>query len=356
MAALPNKRITGYALILALAFATAAIRPVSAAALDAGMQHAVPTVYQDDFITVRAGITEAGSRPIHIGDELSLVIDIAFDPSEVQIEDLSEDVFQRAFAGTPSVRLYSPVQIETRTDARDLIRVSGHWPLQVLDCADTTASCPGSKTYELPIMTVSYQLTGTEGTALDSRSARFRPWPGSIALASAIAVVPEPGARITDILPGGAYAQPVPVGEITSASSLLLVAGILLLAGGYLATLQEHHPGEVTARPHAASTRWEYALVGLRDESLSDPEWSDMLRRCLTWYCLDELDYNPHAWLGAAASDSATKDESKSEWREFFIDVLQQHGIESARRGTYVDRFMTLTGQAGIIDQPGQPA
>lgn len=356
MAKLLKSQATGYALILAALFSTAGIAANAAASGDAGLRHAVPTVYQDEYVTIRAGISETGTQPVHLGDALTLIIDIAFDARQVQVENLSEDVFQRAFAGIPSVRLYRPVQIETQSEAAGRVRVTGRWLMQILDCPDTTASCPGNKAYELPVMTVSYQLTGSEGTAGDSRSARFRPWPGSINVAASIAGEPGPGTQITDVLPGGAYAQPLSIPNVTSASSLLLVAGALLLATGYLASLQKHHPAHVTARPHAASTRWEHALVGLRDESLRDDEWSDRLRRCLTWYCVDELGYNPYAWLGAAASDSAAGDQSQAQWREFFIDVLQQHGIEPARRDEYLDKLMQLTGQVRIIDQPGQPA
>jgi hypothetical protein len=356
MAKLLKSRSTGSALILAALFSTAGIAANAAASGDAGLRHAVPTVYQDEYVTIRAGISETGTQPIHLGDALTLIIDIAFDARQVQVENLSEDVFQRAFAGIPSVRLYRPAQIETQSEAADRVRVTGRWLMQILDCPDTTASCPGNKAYELPVMTLSYQLTGSEGTAGDSRSARFRPWPGSINLAASIAAELSPGTQIADVLPGGAYAQPLSIPNVTSASSLLLVAGALLLATGYLASLQKHHPAHVTARPHAASTRWEHALVGLRDESLRDDEWSDRLRRCLTWYCVDELGYNPYAWLGAAASDSAAGDQSQAQWREFFIDVLQQHGIEPARRDEYLDRLMQLTGQVRIIDQPGQPA
>ena len=140
MAKLLKSQATGYALILAALFSTAGIAANAAPSRDAGLHHAVPTVYQDEYVTIRAGISETGTQPVHLGDALTLIIDIAFDARQVQVENLSEDVFQRAFAGIPSVRLYRPVQIETQSEAAGRVRVTGRWLMQILDCPDTTAS------------------------------------------------------------------------------------------------------------------------------------------------------------------------------------------------------------------------
>lgn len=304
-----------------------------------------PTVYQDNYISVRAKIAEAGIQPVHIGDALSLYIEVVFDARQVQIENLDDDVFQRAFAGTPNIRLYEAGVIDTQTDSADQVRVMGHWRLQILDCPADMGNCPGNKSYELPTMTISYQLTDTAGSSADVRSARFRPWPGTIAVAAAIAVMPQAGTEISDILPGGAFAEPEPAGNAASITALLLTAGTLLFALGFIATMRPQHSERVGIRPHRIDTRWENALVRLRDDSLVDAEWSDLLRRCLTWYCVDELGRNPYTWLGAAASDAA--DQETSAARDFFLDVLHEESTERDKRGEYLNKLLELTGQNG---------
>jgi hypothetical protein len=88
--------------------------------------------------------------------------------------------------------------------------------------------------------------------------------------------------------------------------------------------------------------RWEKVLVYVEDkgESLSDEEWSDLLRRCLTWYCRDEMGINPYTWLteGAGFGESARV----SGFREYFMEVLNQEGVGRESRSGYVARFREL--------------
>ena len=78
---------------------------------------------------------------------------------------------------------------------------------------------------------------------------------------------------------------------------------------------------------------------------MADDEWSDLLRRCVTWYCMDELGRNPYAWLGATASDAASGTDSPSGLREFFLDVLHQESIDPSRRADFLDRLLGVTGR-----------
>lgn len=320
------------------------------AASGVSSKESVPIVYQDNNVTVHAGLPEAGTRAVHLGDPLSLVIDVVFDARQIQIESLDDDVFRRAFSGMPSIRLYEPGIVTTRKESGDRVRVTSHWRLQVLGCPDELTSCPGSRSYELPVMTVAYQLIDDAGSTADGRAARFRPWPGKIDVAQAIAVVPESGTTLSDILPGGAYDSPQPVAELAPARSMLIAAGALLLLTGFLASVRERRSQPMTARSHDSNSRWEQTLARLRDDTMPDDEWSDLLRRCVTWYCMDELGRNPYAWLGAAVGGADTP----SGAREFFLDVLQQESIDPTRRADYLDRLLGVTGRvphAATVEQ-----
>ena len=316
----------------------------------------VPIVYEDNYVTVHAGLPEAGTRAIHLGDPLSLLIEVVFDARQVQIENLDDDVFQRVFSAIPSIRLYAPAIVTTREGSGDRIRVTGYWRLQVLACPDDLTSCPGPRSYVLPVMTLAYQLIGDAGSTRDGRAARFRPWPGKIDVAAAITVAPGLGTTLTDILPGGAYDSPQPVAEFASARVPLFAAGALLLLTGFLASARQHRPRVLTARPHDSNNRWEQPLTHLADDTMPDDEWSDLLRRCVTWYCMDELGQNPYAWLGAAAGVAADGIDTPAGTREFFLDVLHQERIDQSRRDEYLARLLGITGRDGHAKNTEQQA
>ncbi len=338
---------------LALRIAVTALFLVAASI---SAKESAPIVYEDDYITVHAGLLESGSSVVHLGDPLSLVIDVVFDARQVQIENLDDDVFQRAFSGMPSIRLYAPAIVTTQKVSGDRVRVSGYWRLQVLGCPNELTSCPGPRSYELPIMTVAYQLIDNAGNTADGRAARFRPWPGKIDVAPAIAVVPESGTTLTDILPGGAYDSLQPVAELAPARSMLLAAGALLLLTGFFASARGRRPQTSAARSHNSDSRWEQTLTRLENDTMPDDEWSDLLRRCVTWYCVDELGQNPYAWLGAAASDAAGAGNTSADAHEFFLDVLHQENIDPSQRADYLDRLLNVTGRLRHANSAEQQA
>jgi hypothetical protein len=326
--------------------ASIALRTVVIALLlvsgNVGAQESVPIVYEDDFVTVHAGLPESGSRAVHLGDALSLVITVVFDAGQVQVENLDDKVFQRAFSDSPNIRLHTSATLTTKKDSHGRVRASSYWRLQVLDCPDDLVSCPGPRSYELPLMTVAYQLIDNAGSAADGRAARFRPWPGKIDVATAVAIVAESGETINDILPGGAYDSQQPVAEVAPARSVLFVAAAILLLTAFFVRARDRRPPPLLARTNYGNSRWEQTLARLSDDSISDEEFSDLLRRCATWYCLDELGQNPYAWLGESAGNSDTP----AGMYEFFLDVLQQQGIGRGQRTDYIDKLLGVTGRA----------
>jgi hypothetical protein len=315
-----------------------------------GAEQPVPVVYEDDYVTVHAGLSESGSKAVHIGDTLSLVIAVVFDPGRVQIESLDDKVFQRAFSDSPSIHLHSSAMVTTRKGFDGRVTATSYWRLQILDCPDDLATCPGFRSYELPLMTVAYQLVGNASTTTDGRAARFRPWPGKIDLAPAVAIVAESDAKLGDILPGGAYDKQQAIGELAPARSSLFLAAAILLLAAYFARVRSHQPKILKSRPSESNSRWEQALARLSDDTISDDEFSDLLRRCITWFCLDELGRNPYTWLG----ESAGLADSPLHVQEFFLDVLQQQGIESGRRASYLDKLSEATGRVRDAVTDGQ--
>ena len=122
---------------------------------------------------------------------------------------------------------------------------------------------------------------------------------------------------------------------------MLIAAGALLLLVGFLTSERERRPQPLAARSHDSNSRWEQALAALKDDTIPDDEWSDLLRRCVTWYCVDELGQNPYAWLGEGTDDV----DAPAGAREFFLDLLQQESIGSSRRAAYLDKLYSATAE-----------
>lgn len=315
----------------------------------------VPTVYQDDNIIVRAGIVEAGTAAVHIGDALTLSIDVLFAPDRVRIENLDDEWLQQAFAATPQIRQYRTSTVQTRKRTNGRVGISGEWQLQVLDCPPQITSCPGPGSYELPVIALSYELADADGRfSSDRRSVRFQPWPGSIGVAAALAGELQTDASIVDVLPGGAYPAPLAITKASPGGTTIVVAGMLLFAAGLAMARRVQAPAHTVAVSTAPSSRWEYALYRLFDDTLDDEQWSDMLRRSFAWYCTDRLRLNPYSWLGAAAVDRKSVSAAEAPLREFFIEILSQADIRPDRRPQFRERLMSLTGHAGFAPKTDQ--
>jgi hypothetical protein len=300
----------------------------------------VPVVHEDEHVVVRAGIEQAGARALHIGDPLDLLIEVEFDPDSVQVENLDDDFFQRVFAADPAFRLYRPARVTTSEAAGGTLRLAARWQFHVLACPTGMTSCAGEKDYELPVITLDYQLSAGEAGG-DSRAARFRPWPGHLALAPAVALADKPDPALADVLPGGAWPEALALSSASTTAAVLAGAGLLLLVASTLEAFRRDHGHLPTVRLHHTATRWEHCLAALDEAGLADDEWSDLLRRGLSWYCLDELGTNPCAWLAAGRPPA---DPAENAWRAFFIDVLEQDGAPAQKRAEYLRRFRQLAG------------
>lgn len=316
---------------------------------------ALPTVYEDAHVVVHAAVVEAGNEPMHIGDSLTLSVEIAFDREQVQVEAPDGDWFQRSFSSLPGVRLYRSDPMTRMTDAAGRARLAMRWHFQIVDCPEAMPNCPGLKAYELPLMTIAYRISGAAGSEA-ARSTRFTPWPGTITLAPAIAFEAGAEADLAAVLPGGAWPEPKHAGGAAAAGPVLFAAGGLLLASGLVVGNHRRLRLQAAPRRHRPVSRFERAAVRLQRPDLSDEEWSDLLRRCVTWYCADELSLNPLDWLRENASHAAYDERRTAACRALFLDVLAETGVERERRDAYLERFYAVTGgMAGTAGMTAPP-
>ena len=301
-------------------------------AADAYAAQAVPAVYQDEYVSIHAGVADTGMRPIHLGDAISFVARIVFDSSQVRIETLDDDFFKRAFAGPGNFQLYAPAIVTQVKESGGQIEIHAAWPFQVLGCPENLTTCPGDKIYELPVISVSYQIIDETGEVVNDKSARFRPWPGRIAVVSALAVRNGRTGEFEDYFPRGAHAQAMAVSNSPGTGMVAVLAGILLVVVGLNKRQLGNRPQHHVMDAESTANRWQRALSTLQNDLLPDDQWADLLRRCASWYCADELGRNPHAPLA-------------TDFDEFFSDILSEESIAAERRGDFLARFAKLAGE-----------
>ena len=70
----------------ALHFLRRAVLIFAVFALSAHAMQTIPEVYQDEDVTVRAGILQIGLQPVHVGDALSMMVQVEFDGRQVRLE------------------------------------------------------------------------------------------------------------------------------------------------------------------------------------------------------------------------------------------------------------------------------
>jgi len=288
----------------------------------------VPAVYRDEYLSIHAGVAEIGSRPIHVGDQITFLMQLEFNGEQLRVEALDSDFFRRAFEDQRSIRLYAPPLVTQKDGDDHQIVIHASWPFQILDCPDDLAHCNGDRNHALPVISISYQIIDDAGQVVNDKLVRFRPKPGSIAVASALAHPDGAVGEFADHFPGGAHPGILAVGSRQGAAMIAMVAGILLL----VVVFNKEQPGQQEVRAQLPANRWQHVLSELQQRDMHDDEWADLLRRCASWYCLDELGRNPHTQL-------------ETDFDRFFADVLSRAEIDAAHRDEYLGTFKRLAGE-----------
>jgi hypothetical protein len=291
-------------------------------------------VYRDDSITVRAGLQRSGNQYVHFGDVLVLGITVYYDPAAVLVQELDATLFTQAWPADNGARLLDwRVQYDTEAESR-LKRVHATYRFQILGCPDNdTPTCPGDRDYALPEFVLTYQdLDASDDSA---RSIRFRTWPANLTVLTTLQSDDEDQLfPFETYFPAGGYPQPL-VGEDGKRGSFL-TAGITLalLMGGLLMWPFRSRTQGKTA---ADLPRWRQQLQIVRAaDAADDARFFDALRRCLVWYCNDELQLDPFVWLDLAESGDGSDDSrSHAALRSLFIDLLHSpagQGVEFRKR------------------------
>ena len=317
------------------------------AATIAGAQEFVTEVYRDPAITVAAGLAGGAGRVIHLGDALELRIVIAYDPRVVAFEDLDESLFESAWPPTEGIFLRGASFDHSRQNDVRSERLSAAYEFQVLDCPESDLpTCPGDRVHVVPRFRLDYVELATG----DAKTLTFQPVPGSLTVMTTIQRDADNQLFPFEVyFPNGGF--PDPQTGHNGTRSALLTAGfaLALLTGGFLMW-----PFRSRTKDTAAATipRWQKELSALRQSGATDDaRFLDRLRRCLVWYCNDELGVDAFIWLDLAergddSRNAAEDDKGLTELRDLFVELLHSPAGRGDELSARLEKLIAQGGHA----------
>ncbi len=316
-----------------------------AVALPAAAAELAAEVYRDDSITIRAGLRGSSSQVVHFGDVLVLIIAVSYDPDSVVVQELDAAFFTAAWpAGNGAQLVDWRLRREAKSKSRP-DRVHATYWFQILGCPDDdTPTCPGDRVYAVPEFVLGYQDLNASGDG--AHSIRFRPWPETLTVSTTLQSDEENQLLpFETYFPAGGYPDPM-VGEdgirksfVTAGITLALLMGGLIMWPFRLRT---------QGKTAADKPRWQQQLQILREvDTTDDARFLDTLRRCLVWYCNDELQLDPFVWLDLAESgDASDDDRTHADLRSLFIDLLHNPAGQGAEFRRRLESIISPAGAA----------
>ncbi|HEX2139355.1 MAG TPA: hypothetical protein VHG33_06555 [Woeseiaceae bacterium] len=298
----------------------------------------VPTVHENEAVTIRAGISDLASRVVEFGSVQELVIAVTYDPQRVTVESLDAEFFTSAWP--PEKGAFLLEWTADQAAAGGARTLQARYRFQLLGCPNGGLTCAGAREFPVPEFMLDYQLDPDGGTA---RTVTFRPWPSALLVAPAIPM-DEDGKLypFEEYFPTGAYPAPLSPSTSPRVSLALFAFGAVALLGGLLMWPFRSRKHQAIAA--GGMKRWQVTLQDLDSGAeLDEPRVFDRLRRGVVWYCLDELDIDPYQWVdGSLEPVAPDADADLIELRRLFLDVLQN---EPGQAAALQERFATFAGR-----------
>ena len=149
----------------------------------------------------------------------------------------------------------------------------------------------------MPEFTLEYSSIDGAGNDVASESIQFRPWPANLLIASAIPLGEEGELNsFATYFPTGAYPNPLTGQDLRQSFTSMIAGGLIFLLGGILMSPFSFFKRKSLAEK--SNKRWEEVLSTLKSgEIQNEKQFLDSFRKCLVWYCVDELKVDPFYWL-----------------------------------------------------------
>lgn len=286
----------------------------------AAAESIAPEVYRDDAMSIRAGVNGAGPGPVRLGEALKLAVEVRYDANSVSVPVPGEALFTSAWNGVPGIALLDWHATGGASADGSFRKIRAEYRFQITACPNDEPLCPGDRRYRLPSFTLAYRSHGAASDA--ATDVRFTPWPGTLTVDTSI-VMDDEGqlAPFETYFPGGAYPKPLAVRDGTAASLVTAGFALVILTGGLL---MWPFGSRKQKGPDMRAPRWQVLLDELQGaDAGNDARFLDALRRCLVWYCSDELDIDPFLWLDLAEpGEDDVVDRGHQELHALFVELL----------------------------------
>lgn len=312
-------------------------------------------VWSGDALVIEGGLSgtddvvaDGGADDVvRFGDELVLELAIAYDPDAVLVADPGEALFSTAWTPAEGVYLKGYTAVNESADAPRSAVLRLKYRFQVLGCPDTSSpTCPGDREYALP----PFVLAWVERESGAARSARFRLQQRTLTVTTLIERDAENQLFPFEVyFPNGAYPEPLAGRDGTRGALLAAGLAIAILTGGILMWPFRTRRDEAAAD---AVPRWKKKLDELRRaEPGDDARYLDALRRCLVWYCNDELEVDAFVWLdlaerGDEVRDAVEDDVSFAKLRDLFIELLHNPAGKGPELRSRLESLIAQGGHA----------
>lgn len=323
-----------------------ALSSLAFAPWEAQAESYAPEVFRSDAMSVQAGVASGNSQLVHFGDVLTLSIVVNHDPELIAVASIDATLFTSAWSSVPGVKLAGWRQRRERSDTgRRILRTD--FDFQVFGCPDDAApTCPGDREYPFPQFEIRYEDLTSQ--ADQSRAARFTPWPQVLRVASTMQRDAEGQLySFATYFPAGGYPEPMRGRDGTRNAVITAGMALAALTGGLLMWPFRKRRSDA---PGATMPRWEQQLNRVREyDDVDHARYVDALRRCLVWYCNDELGIDPFVWLDLAepgdddpAESSAAR--NHADLRRLFFELLHDPVGQGAELRMRLE---------GVIEQAG---
>lgn len=279
-------------------------------------------VYSNDDISIAAGVVDLERKIVNFGDVLSLAVTISYDDGNVSIPEISPEFFSNVWPESQGAYLLDHRLSEGEANGRPYIR--SVFDFQIMACPDEEVLCRGSRQYTIPEFSLDYNRLDGSGNTVPAETVLFRPWPPMVMIASAIPLGEEGELNsFPTYFPTGGFPDPLS-GEADGSSAGLIAGSLFLLLGGIL--MSPFSFFKRASSVQKTSSRWEEVLEKIQGgEYQDDAHLFDAIRKCLVWYCTDELKVDPFYWV-KHQEEVTTKEqkgtEEYGEYRQLFLDLL----------------------------------
>ncbi len=254
-------------------------------------------------------------------------------PNQIRIVNLDESLLNLSWDKVPGFYLQNGHRIIQDTSESNKIILTAFYEFQLVACSGgVEPPCPGGKIYPLPDLLIGMDFIGGDGRVISNTEVNFRPWPGYIALASALPLREGALEPFTFYFPRRAYGLPVPLELNRYPAIFLLFAGLLTIGGTVMApAARAWMRRRVPSRIGLLGTRWERVIDRLQEEQLTDEEFWEGVRVAITWYCYDVIEFNTLRWT-ENTEDHELQNNELSRLKAVYVEAMNPKEVSGEKR------------------------